>query len=150
MLALLPLIQKLILDYMTKKTHEGFSFNFQAMGLFAAAGVLGLITFIFLLFALQTYAAEIYGEPVSWLVTAALTAVIALVIYLFASYSKRKKAIIHRMKEEMEDRLTPVAQIIQQFAEPVKDHPIAAVALAALAGLMAGDKLHSNDKENQG
>lgn len=146
---MLPLIQKLILDYMTKKTHEGFSFNFQAMGLFAAAGVFGLVTFIFLLFALQTYTAEIYGEPVSWLITAAITAVISLVIYLFACYSKRRKAIIHRMKEQMEDRLTPVAQIIEQIAEPVKDHPIAAVALAALAGLMAGDKLSSNDDEKQ-
>lgn len=146
MLALLPLIQKLILDYMTKKTHDGFSFNFQAMGLFTAAGILLLLVFLFLLFAMQTYTAQIYGEPVSWLITAGTTLLVTGIVYLCACYSKRKKGLMHKVKEEVEDRLTPVAQIIEQLAEPVKDHPIAAVILAGLAGVMAGEKLHSPDK----
>lgn len=145
MLALLPLIQKLILDYMTKKTHDGFSFNFQAIGLSLVSGVLGFVVFIFLLLALQTYIAEIHGEPKAWLLTAAVTFILACITYLFALRSKRKKALIHKVREEVEDRLTPVAQIIEQLTEPVKDHPLAAVALALMAGLMAGDKLHGND-----
>lgn len=144
MLALLPLIQKLILEYMTKKTHAGFSLNFTALGLMAVTGILGLVTVLFILLALQAYLAEFYGVPAAWLLTAAATFVITCIVYLIASYSQRKRAIVQKVKEEVEDRLTPMAQIIEQLAEPVKDHPLAAVLLAGLAGVMAGEKLHSD------
>lgn len=142
MLAYLPLIQKLLVGYMTKKTHDGFSFNFQGLGLMALSAVLGFLTFLFLLMALQSYTADIYGVPVSWLITAASTCFLGLIAYLCAAQSKKKKAFIHQMKEDMQDQLTPFTQIMDELAEPIKDHPIAAVVLAALAGVLAGDKLN--------
>lgn len=145
MLAFLPLIQKLILEYMIKKTHAGFSFNFQAVGLFAAAGILMMLMFLFMLFALQSFTAEMYGEPASWLLTAAVTFLLVCLLYGAACYSKRKKAIMHTVKDEVEDKFGPYVHIIEQIIEPVKDHPLAAIVLAGLAGVMAGDKLHRTD-----
>ena len=148
MLAYLPLIQKLLVGYMTRKTHEGFSFNFQAMALMAFAGLLAFLTFLFLLLALQAYTADIYGAPASWLITASVSCLIGVAIYLCAERSKKEKAFVHKVKEEVEDNLSPFNQILEELAEPIKEHPVAAVVLAALAGVLAGDKLNGDGTDH--
>lgn len=144
MLAYLPLIQKLIVDYMTKKTHEGFSFNFQALGLMAFSGLIAFVACIFLLIALQAYAVQFFPSYVAWLIVAGTALSVSGIIYLVADHSKKKKAFVHKVKEEVSDHLSPVAKILEELAEPIKEHPVAAVVLAALAGVLAGDKLNSD------
>ncbi|PZP55598.1 MAG: hypothetical protein DI586_06330 [Micavibrio aeruginosavorus] len=144
MLAYLPLIQKLIVDYMTKKTHEGFSFNFHALGLMALSGLIGFIACIFFLLALQAFAVEFFPAYISWLIVAATALLISLTIYFIAERSKKKKAFVHKVKQEVSDHLTPFNKIMEELSEPIKEHPVAAVVLAALAGVLAGDKLNSD------
>ncbi len=144
MLAYLPLIQKLIVDYMTKKTHEGFSFNFQALGLMALSGLVGFIACIFLLLALQSYIVQFYPEYLSWLIVAGTALILTVAIYLMADRSIKKKAFVHRVREEVSEHMTPLNKILDDLAEPIKEHPVAAVVLAALAGVLAGDKLNGD------
>ncbi len=142
MLALLPLIQKLLLDHISRRNDGlGFSLNFCGLGLMALSFILLGITMIFLLLALQAYAEELYGAPLSWLVTAAGTFILASAALLAGHISKRKKGLIHRIKNEVEQDLSPISQFAEDLAGPIKEHPLASVALAALAGLLAGDKL---------
>ncbi len=142
MLAFLPLIQKLLLDHISRRNDGlGFSLNFCGLGLMALSFILLGITTLFLLFALQTYAADIYGEPLSWLITAAATCLLACAAFLAGHISKKKRGFFHRIKNEVEQDLTPISRFAEDLAGPIKDHPLASVALAALAGLLAGDKL---------
>lgn len=141
MLAYLPLIQKLLLGYMSQRSSgHSFIFNFRGLAFLAFSGILGFLVLIFLMLALQTYTAEVYGVWQSWLLTAAATFILAFIVYLFGSTSKKKNGLVHRVKEEAQEHLSPLANIIDEIATPVKEHPVAAVALAALVGLLAGDK----------
>lgn len=141
MLAYLPLIQKILLGYMSQRSSgHSFIFNFRGLALLAFSGILGFMVLIFLLLALQTYTADLYGVPQSWALTAAATFILAFFVYLAGNFSRKKNGLVHRVKEEVEEHLTPLASIIDDLATPVKEHPVASVALAALVGLLAGDK----------
>ena len=149
-MAYLPLIQKLILDYMTKKSlGSHFSFNFKGLGLTALSLILSFIAVIFLLLALQTWVSSLYGVPVAWLITAAVTFLVAAIVHLMAASSRKKHGLINHVKEEVHDTITPLAGIIEELAAPIKDHPLAAVILAGLAGVMAGEKLNIHGTDNQ-
>ncbi len=149
MLAYLPLIQQILLEFMTKKAGgHGFTFNLTGMGLLALSAILALMVLIFLLLALQTYTAPIYGVPQSWLITSAVTFLMGVIVYVASCFSRHKKGLITKVKEEVEDRLTPVAQIVEELAAPVKDHPLVAVLLAGLAGMMAAEKLNNRGTDN--
>ncbi len=142
MLAYLPLIQKILLGYMSQRSSgHSFVFNFRGLALLAFSGILGFLVLIFLLLALQSYTAAIYGVPESWLITAAVTVILALVAFLAGSSSRKKNGLVHRVKEEVEEHLSPLSNIVEELAAPVKEHPLAAVVLAGLVGLLAGDKL---------
>ena len=147
MLAYLPLIQKILLGYMTKKTHEfGFSLNYSGIFLMMLAALMGFLAFLFFLIGARAYLETLYGVPASWLLVSAGILILTGVIYFSACYSKKKNGLINRIQEDVKEDLSPMAQVIESRAEPIKDHPIASVVLAALAGVLAGDKI--NEPEN--
>jgi hypothetical protein len=148
MFAYLPLIQKILLEYMSKRSMgSSFSFNFKGLGLTALSLIMGLIAFIFLLLALQTYASALYGVPMAWLITAGVTLLLAIIIHCIASISRKRHGLINHVKEEVQDTISPLYGIIEELAAPIKDHPVAAVILAGLAGVVAAEKMNTHGTE---
>ena len=147
MLQYLPLVQKLLLDHITRddKRHK-FAFNFTGLVLMLLSGIMAFIVIIFLFLSLESYLESLYGEPLAWLLTAAAVFVLTCILQIAASISKRRKGLIRKIKEEIREEVSPLSEFIEDVSAPIKDHPLMSVLIAVTAGLLAGDKI--NDKEN--
>lgn len=147
MLQYLPLVQKLLLDHITRdeKRHK-FAFNFTGLVLMLLSGIIAFLIVIFLFLALESYLEISYGEPLAWLLTAAAAFIVTSILYLCACYSKRRNGLIRKIKEEIREEVSPLSEFIEDVSAPIKDHPLMSVLIAVTAGLLAGDKI--NDKEN--
>ena len=147
MIQYLPLVQKLLLDHITRddKRHK-FSFNFTGLVLMLLSGIMMFIVTIFLFLALESYLENFYGEPKAWLLTAAAAFILTCILYVLASFSKRRNGLIRKIKEEIREEVSPLSEFIEDISAPIKDHPLMSILIAITAGLLAGDKI--NDKEN--
>lgn len=147
MLQYLPLVQKLLLDHITRDNkRDKFAFNFTGLVLMLLSGIMALLLVIFLFLSLKTYLQIGYGEPLAWLLTSAVAFITTALLYLSACLSKRRNGLIRKFREEIREEVSPLTEFIEDVSAPIKDHPLMSVLIAVTAGLLAGDKI--NDKEN--
>lgn len=116
-----------------------------------AAVVLGLLmTVTFLLgivygmIALNGYLASVFVPAVAALITAAaalgMCCVFGLLLALHISIEKRRAAV--QVKEIKDNALDRLNATLEKLDEPVANNPHLSVALAGLAGYVAGEKMH--------
>lgn len=147
MWALLPVAQHLLLETISRKSRQDFHINMTGIGLmiFSALAALFGVTFLFL--ALQSYLAEIYGESLSWLITAAVSFVLMALTHVVGKFLKHRDGLLKKVKQEIKlNPPSPFKEIMDDMVTSIKDHPMAAIALAGVAGLMAGEKISDRAK----
>jgi len=145
-IAYLPLIQQLVADNLTRKRHdEGKApLNVKGIGLIAVSFLLAIPGIIFALLSLQTWLATIYDTSLSWLITSAVCLVascfVALCGNLMQAADDERKAIAPATRTGSDKQPDSIIKgLIDDLAVPVREHPLASVLVAGLAGLMAGE-----------
>ncbi len=114
-------------------------------GLYALAGGVGCIGFVFLSIAGYGLLLESFPMPVAAAMTGSVIMLISIAIGLSGYYGMKKKKIIRKpvfdggVGETIESTFK---SFLEGFEEPVKDNPKMALLMAALAGFAAGDRLH--------
>lgn len=146
MLAYLPLIQQLLTMNLGRKDKvSGVSLKLAGLAYLVMALCTAFVAIIFLLIALQSYLAialdSPYAESLAWAVCGAVVAIGAATLALFANMAHKKNngLVSLTMRHSEENAVTTISS---EVYDQIKEHPLASVVLASLAGVIAGEKLH--------
>jgi hypothetical protein len=114
------------------------------LGLYGVAGFMGVMAAVFAFIALYLWLLSLYAAPVAALLTSLTAFFAALLIVGGLALAKRMRKQKKRLARGRDMALvsTALAMVSEELEQPVKDYPKAAVGLAVMAGLMAGNKLH--------
>jgi len=107
------------------------------------AGVLAVIGTCFLVAAMYYWLKNNYAPDVAALIAAASIFAVALLSAGIAGLIViERRSRMARIKEEVKKNLAAVFETLDdELGKPVRDNPGASVALAALAGFVAADRL---------
>lgn len=114
------------------------------LAFYGVAGFFAVIGVIFAFMAFYLWLADFYAAPLAALLTAGMAFLGTLAILcglLLARRMRKQKARLHK-SQDMALVSTALAMVGEELEQPVRDHPKAAMGLAVVAGLMAGNKLH--------
>ncbi len=118
------------------KSKTGFS-------LMALSGLMLAVALGFFVYAAHLWFAKTYEPEVAALFTAAIALGLS-VISLISSYFvlQYRKFKMRRMKDEITSKIQSTIDVANdEFGDVIQDNPKAAVALASVAGFLAGEKL---------
>jgi hypothetical protein len=113
-------------------------------GMYAVAGFITALGVIFSFVAAYLWLLTVYSPPLAAMATAGLAFLLAGVL-VGLSLALRTMRRAKRRKAQVDNMAmmnSAMAMIAEELEEPVKAYPKTAIALATLAGIVAGDKLH--------
>ena len=114
-------------------------------GLYALAGGIGIIGVVFLAIAVYGLLLTAFSMPAAATMTGAgILALSGILVWVAQTVFEKKKRII--ATEEIKQVDVMVSQLMDAVSDeigvPVRENPKTALALAGLAGLMLGGRLH--------
>lgn len=114
-------------------------------GLYALAGGIGIIGVVFLAIAVYGLLLEQLSMPVAASITGAgILALSGILVAVGKSVSEKKRSLI--LDQEIKQVDVVVSQLMDDLMEevggPVRENPKMAMALAGLAGLVIGGRIH--------
>lgn len=148
MMVAIPLMKQLVLEGLMRPPGPRLPrISFTAIGLTLCAVLLGFMTLAILLVAEYLYLAQIYMAPYAALIVAATSLALTLLTWgagKMISYNKNNPSY-DEMPSPPPDIAKTVSALIDSIAEeleePIRDNPKTAVAIAGLAGFLAGDQV---------
>lgn len=145
MSTLKPLLRQTIIEgaiaYTMRRNHRN---DLAGFGMMVFAAFIGLFSFAFLSVGVWFWLTPIYGEAIAaWLAGLVLLVVTGLFVLLGYQAAYRKKEITERQAraqiEQVYDLLAD--ELALEIGDPVRENPKTALAAAALAGFIAGDRI---------
>lgn len=147
---LLPLITQMVIEGITKGTRPMLpSVNSKGIGLVAGAAMLGVLGLGFLLFAGFIYLQKFYDAEIAALIVAGVLLAMALIVGLLGRSAIKQRGFVsyYRASPSSSSPVSDIAKTVkdlidgvtQELEEPIRDNPKTAIALASLAGYLAGD-----------
>ncbi|HEY0901995.1 MAG TPA: hypothetical protein VGD95_07720 [Micavibrio sp.] len=148
MMVAIPLMKQLVLEGLMRPPGPRLPrISFTAIGLTLCAVLLGFMTLAILLVAEYLYLVQIYMAPYAALIVAATSLALTLLTWgagKMISYNKNNPSY-DEMPSPPPDIAKTVSALIDSIAEeleePIRDNPKTAVAIAGLAGFLAGDQV---------
>lgn len=111
--------------------------------IFGFAGVLALVSVVYLIVALSYWLKMQYSPDVAALATAGITLSFAILVAA-AGYTITviRKTKVEAVTDELRDKVMQVISAVsEEMEDPIRDHPKSSVALATLAGYVVGNRL---------
>lgn len=119
-----------------------------SMGIYALAGGVAALGFIFFVIAGYAYLLQMEFSPsMAASLTGSIIMLLAIGIGVSGHYSMKHKETLKKPSFDggfVDSIESTVKSLISGFEEPVKDNPKLALLMAALAGFAAGDHLGDN------
>lgn len=142
-----PVIKQVITQGILGSAKAKVRYNTAGIALFGLAGSVGFLGLVFLAIAWNNYLLSAYSAPVAAAVTGGSVLLLALVIsgcgYWILRRRKSAGNLIPAKEKEVEDMIDLVLDsMLSELEEPIRQNPKTAMAIAGLAGLVAGDRLH--------
>lgn len=148
---LLPLITQMVIEGISKGTRPVLPrLNAKGIALVACSAILGLLGLGFTLFAGFIYLQNFVEPEFAALIVAGIIFFFAAIIGLMGRKSIVGYGYVTYRRSSSPSSSSPVADIAQtvknliegvttELEEPIRDNPKTAIALASLAGYLAGD-----------
>ncbi len=143
---LLPIVKEAVVSgLIAQATHRDRRSDMAGIGLIIFAGVVFLLAVIFCAMAGYHWLAQQYSTPVSFSIIAGTLLVTSALFFVLGQkamgHSQRNST--RRSREEISKLFDIVTdELSQDIAEPVKENPKTSLAAAAIAGFLAGDRIH--------
>jgi uncharacterized protein (DUF849 family) len=141
--ALYALAEQAVINGVLSKNTPFMRKNKVGLGLAALSGLLFFTSVVFAIIAAYGWLLATYAQPIAALIVAAAVLGGSIIVG-FTGYALLRKRPKPAMQEgEITTLIADAVRLIdEELAEPVQDNPKTAVALAGLAGFVAGEYLH--------
>ncbi len=148
---LLPLITQMVIEGISKGTRPVLPrLNSKGIALVACSATLALLGLGFTIFAGFLYLQNFFEAEIAALIVAGGIFFFAAIVGLFGKKSIAERGYVTYHRSSSHSNSSPVADIAQtvksliegvttELEEPIRDNPKTAIALASLAGYLAGD-----------
>lgn len=144
--ALLPILEHTLLNALVSKEAPLMRKSKFGLGLYAVSGLLLLTCVAFLIAAGHSWLSLNFSAPVALALTAAGTALIAVLSAIAAHFIIKSKQKVETPAIQTEDVSRLVMELGEvageELMEQIKENPKTAMLLAGAAGFLAAEKLH--------
>lgn len=149
----IPLMKQLVMDgLMNAPVPHLPRISLTAIALTLCAVLMAFMTLSVLLIAEYFYLSQIYIAPVAALMVAGTSCALALLTWGAGKMITAQKNAPSAAREEFMARQPDIAKtvsalidsIAEELEEPIRDNPKTAMAIAGLAGFLAGDQVRPN------
>lgn len=142
-----PILAQLLVEgFMPRPEKRSSGFRKAGYGFVALAGLLAAAGTVYLLIATNAYLETIYVSGISALLTAGTAFILSAICFLVYKIADGAKKPVLQSKSNVSPAVDALMTILdeatQGLEKPIADNPRVSVALASLAGFMAGNKLH--------
>ncbi len=143
---MLPVLKEAIVSgVVATATRRGPRKKLAGMAVMVFAGLVLFLAIVFIALANYEWLSAQYSSPVAYLVIGLTLLLLSAITFFLAraSLHSHERNIDEHSREEISRLVDLLAEELSgELAEPVRNNPKTSLAAAAVAGFLAGDRLH--------
>lgn len=141
-----PIIRDIVVNgVLARATERDYRPVMVGSGIMALAGIIFVLALIFASLALFGFLQTVYSDPVAYSILAAVLLVLCGITMIAGrrAMTARATAISAQSQQEVKELIDQLLSedLWDDIRRPVQDHPKTALATAAVAGFVAGDRM---------